>query len=601
MSDIISLLPDSVANQIAAGEVVQRPASVVKELLENAVDADASAITLIISNAGKSLIQVVDDGSGMSVNDARMAFERHATSKISKAEDLFAIHSYGFRGEALASIASVARVELKTRQAANDAGVHITIEGSKRIAQEMCSTPVGTSIVVKDLFFNIPARRQFLKSTNAEMRHIWDEFYRAALASPNVSFELYEDKKLLVAARSSNLNQRIINLFGKSYQQRLIPVKEETIDVQLNGFIIKPEHAKKTRGEQYLFINDRFIKSSYINNSIRNAFQGLIHDDAFPGYYLYISIDPAEIDISIHPTKTEIKFRDERMVASIIASAVRRALGLHHAMPSIDFESETTLHFPEDRNRVVKAPVIKVNPDYNPFKNSVQPVDAFSRDILVDRQMEFYNSSDHFDGENYVRPETRSEKASYEKYVQIANTFIVSSMKSGLLLVNQNLAHQRVLFDELIQKQDDGNGFSEQLMFPESIHLARADAELMAEISDELNESGFVISQLGPDTFSVSAIPQGVDLQNNTIPALMESILEDFKSSAKLKKDFRKSVILSMARKLSIPEGRQLNQEMMQRLVSGLFQSSNPEIAPDGKRIFRIISADELTILLSKD
>ncbi|PLW93377.1 MAG: DNA mismatch repair protein MutL [Marinilabiliales bacterium] len=601
MSDIISLLPDSVANQIAAGEVVQRPSSVVKELLENAVDAGASKITLIVSNAGKSLIQVIDDGLGMSVNDARMAFERHATSKINKAEDLFAIHSYGFRGEALASIASVARVELKTRESESEAGIHIIIEGSKHISQEMCSTSVGTSIAVKDLFFNIPARRQFLKSNNAEMRHIWDEFYRAALASPKIAFEIFDDKKLLIGVRSSNLHQRIIGLFGKAYQQRLIPVKEETVDVQLNGYIIKPEHAKKTRGEQYLFINDRYIRSSYINNSLRNAFEGLIHTDAFPGYYLFINLDPSEIDINIHPTKTEIKFRDERMVASIIASAVRRSLGLHHAMPSIDFESETTLNFKQDKNKEIKPPTIKVNPDYNPFKNKIQPVDAFSRDELVDRQMEFYNDGPKDSSGSLIPEESRSEKASYETYIQIANSFIASSMKSGLLLVNQNLAHQRILFDELIQKNDDVQASSEQLMFPESISLARSDAELMAEISDELNESGFVISQLGPDTFSVSALPHGIDLQNNSIAGLLESILEEFKSSAKLRKDFRKSVILSMARKLSIPEGRVLNQEMMQRMVSGLFQSSNPEIAPDGRRIFRIISSDELTTLLSKD
>lgn len=600
MSDIISLLPDSVANQIAAGEVVQRPASVVKELLENAVDAEAKKITLIVVNSGKSLIQVVDDGMGMSVNDARMAFERHATSKINKAEDLFAIHSYGFRGEALASVASVARVELKTRQETIDAGIQINIEGSKLISQEMCSSPVGTSICVKDLFFNIPARRQFLKSNNAEMRHIWDEFYRAALASSNIAFELYDDKKLLVSTHASSLNLRIISLFGKAYQQRMIPVKEETVDVQLNGYIIKPEYAKKTRGEQYLCINDRFIKSAYINNSLRNAFQGLIHPDSFPGYYLFLSIDPSEIDINIHPTKTEIKFRDERMVASIIASAVRRSLGVHHAMPSIDFESETILDFKENNNREVIIPTIKVNPDYNPFKNKIQPVDAFSHDALVKKELEFY-SDEGMDDQELIPKESRSEKASYEYYVQIAGTYILSSMKSGLLLVNQSLAHQRILFDELIQKGEGENNNIQQLMFPETLTLAHSDASLMAEITDELNESGFVISQLGPDTFSVSALPQNVDLQKNTIASLLEGILEEFKSSAKRRKDFRKSVILSMARKLSIAENQVLTQEMMQRLISGLFQSSNPEHAPDGRRIFRIILADELATLLSKD
>lgn len=596
MADVIKLLPDAVANQIAAGEVVQRPASVVKELLENAVDSGASSVDLVLKDAGKSLVQVIDNGKGMSIPDARMAFERHATSKINKAEDLFAIKSFGFRGEALASIASVARVDMKTRQNDDDTGINIIIEGSKFISQEMCSTPVGTNIQVKDLFFNIPARRQFLKSDQAEMNHIWEEFYHVAIPNAHLKFRIFDGAKILSTHEPSNLQQRIVSLFGKSYLQKLLPVLQDTQYVKVSGVVIKPEFSKKTRGEQYLFVNNRFIRSNYINAAIKNAYQGLIQADAFPGYFIFIEVDPAEIDINIHPTKTEIKFRDERMVASMISSTIRRTLGTNNAMPSIDFEVEQGIDFSMNPNREVKIPQIKINPDFNPFRNSVQPIDYTS----TERSRQYWENT-----ESDARPEDQVSALSMsdqdqslvsnsEIYIQIGRRYIVSSVKSGLLLVDQQAASHRILFDELIKTEATESRHARILMFPENITLNTADSELMAEISDELNQHGFVISQLGLDMFSVSAIPDYIELKGISVTQLLESVLEDFKSGGIVKGKTSESVILSMARKLSVKPGQFLNREMMQLMISKLFTSSNAEISPEGKKIYSIIAVEDL-------
>ncbi len=601
MADIIKLLPESVANQIAAGEVVQRPASVVKELLENAVDAGATTIELALKDAGKTLIQVIDNGKGMSVADARMAFERHATSKINRAEDLFAIQSFGFRGEALASIASVARVELKTRTADSEAGIAIVIEGSKFISQEMCATAQGTNLLVKDLFYNIPARRQFLKSDSVETRHIWDEFHHLVLPNYQIRFRFFENGKPLMSLEPSNLLQRIVGVFGKSYQQKLIALEQKTQDVSVTGLIIKPEYAKKTRGEQFIFVNNRFIRSPYINSAIRNAYSGLISDDSFPGHFIFLSIDPAQIDINIHPTKTEIKFRDERLIASVIASTVRRALGSHNAMPAIDFEVEQNFDLTLDPTREVKIPQIKINPDYNPFKNSVQPIDYTSTErsrLRWEGQLESSATTQvqaNFPSEYPSSDQTRTD----DTYLQIGRRYIVSNVKSGLLLVDQSAAHQRILYDDLLGTYESDSHNSRVLMFPENISLNQSDSQLMAEISDELNQSGFVISQLGRDMFSVSAVPENIDLKGITVAQLMESVLEDFKSSGTIRGgDFRHTVILSMARKLSVKPGQFMSREMMQMMIARLFASANSEMSPDGRPVYRIISAEELTKML---
>jgi len=596
MSDIIKLLPESVANQIAAGEVVQRPASVVKELLENAVDSGASSIDLVVKDSGKTLIQVVDNGRGMSVADARMAFERHATSKICRAEDLFAIHSFGFRGEALASIASVARVEMKTRDEVSEAGISIVIEGSKFISQEICAAPQGTNIQVKDLFFNIPARRQFLKSDNAEMHHIWDEIHRVAIPNHHIRFRIFEGSRILSTHEPSNLQQRIVSLFGKQYQQRLMSVSQDTQYVRVSGVVIRPEFSKKTRGEQFLFVNNRFIRSNYINAAIKNAYQGLIPADAFPGYFIFIEVDPAEIDINIHPTKTEIKFRDERMIATLITSTIRRSLGTGNAMPSIDFEVEQGIDFSLNSDREVKIPQIKVNPEFNPFRNSVQPIDYTSAE----------RSRLHWENDTIPSPDPlpedtlpdqfvpQNETFNAESYIQAGRRFIISNVKSGLLLVDQHQASLRIVFDQLVNSGHHESKNARLLMFPENISFGAADSELMAAISDELNNCGFVISQLGRDMFSVSAVPDDVELNGISVKQLLEGVLEDYKSAGALRTDRRESVILSMARKLSVRHGQFLNSEMMKLMISKLFASSNPEISPEGKNIFTIVSADDL-------
>ncbi len=596
MSDIIKLLPESVANQIAAGEVVQRPASVVKELLENAVDSGASSIDLVVKDSGKTLIQVVDNGRGMSVADARMAFERHATSKICRAEDLFAIHSFGFRGEALASIASVARVEMKTRDEVSEAGISIVIEGSKFISQEICAAPQGTNIQVKDLFFNIPARRQFLKSDNAEMHHIWDEIHRVAIPNHHIRFRIFEGSRILSTHEPSNLQQRIVSLFGKQYQQRLMSVSQDTQYVRVSGVVIRPEFSKKTRGEQFLFVNNRFIRSNYINAAIKNAYQGLIPADAFPGYFIFIEVDPAEIDINIHPTKTEIKFRDERMIATLITSTIRRSLGTGNAMPSIDFEVEQGIDFSLNSDREVKIPQIKVNPEFNPFRNSVQPIDYTSAE----------RSRLHWENDTIPSPDPlpedtlpdqfvpQNETFNTESYIQAGRRFIISNVKSGLLLVDQHQASLRIVFDQLVNYGHHESKNARLLMFPENISFGAADSELMAAISDELNNCGFVISQLGRDMFSVSAVPDDVELNGISVKQLLEGVLEDYKSAGALRTDRRESVILSMARKLSVRHGQFLNSEMMKLMISKLFASSNPEISPEGKNIFTIVSADDL-------
>jgi DNA mismatch repair protein MutL len=399
----------------------------------------------------------------------------------------------------------------------------------------------------------------------------------------------------------SNLLQRIVGVFGKSYQQKLIALEQKTQDVSVTGLIIKPEYAKKTRGEQFIFVNNRFIRSPYINSAIRNAYSGLISDDSFPGHFIFLSIDPAQIDINIHPTKTEIKFRDERLIASVIASTVRRALGSHNAMPAIDFEVEQNFDLTLDPTREVKIPQIKINPDYNPFKNSVQPIDYTSTErsrLRWEGQLESSATTQvqaNFPSEYPSSDQTRTD----DTYLQIGRRYIVSNVKSGLLLVDQSAAHQRILYDDLLGTYESDSHNSRVLMFPENISLNQSDSQLMAEISDELNQSGFVISQLGRDMFSVSAVPENIDLKGITVAQLMESVLEDFKSSGTIRGgDFRHTVILSMARKLSVKPGQFMSREMMQMMIARLFASSNSEMSPDGRPVYRIISAEELTKML---
>ena len=549
MSDIIKLLPDAVANQIAAGEVIQRPASAVKELLENAIDAGADTISLIIKDAGKALIQVVDNGFGMSETDARLSFERHATSKIKSAEDLFNLDTKGFRGEALASIAAIAQVELKTRVEGNDLGTQIIIEGSQVKEQELCSCAKGTSFSIKNLFFNVPARRNFLKSNPVEIKHIIEEFQRVAMVHADISFSMYNNGNEVFNLNKGSFRQRIIGIFGEKTNQKLVPVEENTDIVSIDGFVGKPEFAKKTRGEQYFFVNDRFIKNSYLNHAVNNAFDQLLSKDQHPSYFLKLKIDPVKIDINIHPTKTEIKFEDERSIYAIIRTAVKQALGKHNIAPTLDFEQESTFNVPLMRSTdSIKAPTIKVNKDYNPFetktvspgsrtssdwnkdKKSKENWDSLYSDFEKDTNDILEHQIENEENQQVISPDWNAEetpvyeKADKQTLIQLHTKFILAQLKSGSLIIDQERAHTRILFETYIQNFANGQGVTQQLLFPETIDFTTADAELINELQVEIKQLGFDFEKMGKSSFVVSGVP--VELKEQNVKKIIEGLLE---------------------------------------------------------------------------
>lgn len=614
---MIQLLPDSVANQIAAGEVVQRPASAVKELVENAIDAGADKIQLILKDAGKSLIQVIDNGCGMSLTDARMCFERHATSKIRKAEDLFAIRTMGFRGEAMASIAAIAQVELKTRRLEDELGTLLEIEGSQVIKQEPCQCNAGTSICVKNLFYNIPARRNFLKGNPVEMRHIIDEFQRVALANPQIFFTLHHDGQEVYHLPAASLKQRIIHLLGNQYNQRLVPVEEETTIINLKGYVGKPEFARKTRGEQFFFVNNRFIKDGYLNHAVMTAFEELLPEESFPLYVLFIDIDPAKIDINVHPTKTEIKYQDERSIYAIIRSAVKRSLGKYNITPTIDFDQENSIEHlitPKPLQDIV-APSIKFNPDFNPFDpgssagtarrdtgsyrdqdNSYHKLPIPSnwdtlyqitqRDTVQQHQMDT--------GEQKVEVnEEHVSKSSERQLFQIHNRFILSQIRSGFMLVNQQAAHERVLYERFLQQLENHSGVSQQTLFPQSVTLNGADYEILRELLPDVRALGFDIREFGKNTVVVEGIP--AELPNANEHELLEHLLEGFKNNlAILKLDKRDNLARSLARNGAIKAGTKISLEEMNILIDQLFACQMPNISLSGKPIIITFTLAEL-------
>jgi DNA mismatch repair protein MutL len=504
MSDVIRLLPDALANQIAAGEVVQRPASVVKELLENAVDAGSTTIQLIVREAGKSLVQVIDDGSGMSETDARMSFERHATSKIKESNDLFAIRTLGFRGEALASIAAVAQVELRTRRESDDLGVLIRMEASQLKAQEGVASLPGTNIAVKNLFFNVPARRNFLRSNPVEMRHILDEFQRVALANPQINFSLYHNDQEVYNLQAGKLSHRIVGIYGKSYREQLAPCQEETPFVSVTGYIGKPEFAKKTRGEQFFFVNNRYIRHNYLHHAVMTAFEGLLPDESYPFYVLFIEIDPVHIDINVHPTKTEIKFDDERSVYAIILATVKKALGTHNIAPSLDFGFNVNFpgldsvpaplspdHFKNAATSYTKTPLEKSNLNnwkalYQEFQNNFP-----KQDIPDEKDNEAFSSLT-FESKANDLPAAKASAtpAPTEKEVatfQLHNRYIVAQVKSGMMLVDQHAAHERILYDRFMMNLQESTAVVQQLLFPVSVDLNPSDFLILMEIQQEIN------------------------------------------------------------------------------------------------------------------
>lgn len=612
MADIIQLLPDAIANQIAAGEVVQRPASAVKELMENAIDAGATNISLIIKDAGKTLIQVIDNGTGMSETDARLCLERHATSKIRKAEDLFSIRTMGFRGEAIASIAAISQMEIKSRTREMEVGTLIKIQGSKVELQESCACPAGTNISVKNLFFNVPARRNFLKSTQVETRHIIEEFQRIALTNPQVTFSMQNNGQEVFNLPPGSFRQRITAIYGSKYNNRLVPVKEETDVVSITGFVTKPEFAKKTRGEQYFFVNNRFIKSPYLHHAVKNAYDELIPDSSFPSYFLQMEIDPNRIDINIHPTKTEVKFEEERNIYAIIRTAVKQALGKYNIAPSLDFEQETSFNVPSSfKNKEVQPPTIQVDPTYNPFereqkKSAPAPMKkAFVKSINQDWEVLYRDheqktetatipaeSNGH---QQLISPEWEDEKEqkSEKAPVQIHNRYILSPIKSGILLIDQHRAHQRIIYEKMLGSNEQQKQAGQRLLFPLLIELNPGEFELFKEISEELTTMGFELNEFGNNSFTVTAIPVGA-VESKT-KDILESILEQYKQhSGNVQSTNREVIVRALSKKMAIPAGKVLGQQEMNNLIDELFACSMPYSLADGKPIIVTMQLEEL-------
>ena len=607
MADIIKLLPDHVANQIAAGEVVQRPASVVKELLENALDAGASEITLVIKEAGKILVQVIDNGMGMSNADARLCFERHATSKITSAEDLFSLHTKGFRGEALASIAAIAHVELKTRTETSEVGTKISIEGSQVIEQESVVSLTGTTISVKNLFYNIPARRNFLKSNTVETRHIIDEFHRVVLAHPQVSFTMLANGSDVFKLPESNLRQRIVNVFGAKSNEKLVPVSEETEIIKINGFVLKPDFAKKGRGGQFFFVNNRFIKSPYLHHAVLSAFEGLIKEGTTPGYFLFLDVDPKSIDINIHPTKTEIKFDDEQALYAILRSTIKHSLGQFSIGPVLDFNREAELDTPYDYNKKSPvAPIIDVDKEFNPFQKEskkgrgavpYQKEKGASWESLyvglnegfgsVPRSAnESANSVEmHFESDEVTGTlfEDESEAAGQTTF-QLQKKYIISPIKSGLMIIHQHLAHQRVLYEELLKNITVQEAVSQQLLFPLCFNLAKPDVEILKKIQEQLEHTGFVFAALKDDIVEIEGIP--VTVAESQIEKILEQLINDIREEVP-DAGFSQNDLLakSMAKSMAIKTGVSLSREEREHLVNQLFACKEPSFAPNNRAV----------------
>ncbi|MBK8881457.1 MAG: DNA mismatch repair endonuclease MutL [Bacteroidales bacterium] len=597
MADVIKLLPDSVANQIAAGEVIQRPASVVKELMENSVDAGGKYIRVIIKDSGKTLIQIIDDGGGMSETDARLSFERHATSKITSAQDLFAITTKGFRGEALASIAAVAMVELKTRKAESDTGIRVVISGSRVESQEPCSCPEGSSFAVKNLFYNIPARRKFLKSDNTEIRHIVTEFQKIVLAHPEISFSLHHNESEIYNLAPGNLRQRIIGVFGKQINQDLISVDTDTTLIKIKGFIGKPENARRTYGEQFFFVNNRFMKHPYFHKAVVEAYQNILPVEAIPSYFIYMDADPASIDINIHPTKTEIKFEDERAIWQILMASVKEALGRFNIVPSLYFDNEVLIDIPvrSSSGKIPDAPAIAINNEYNPFagedmqNNRAGYIERFEKDNVSNWQ-KLYSSLENNNGD---AGQSATPGESQRKFFQIRNKYIVCPVKSGLMLIDQKRAHERVLYERFIQRLNTERAVSQTDMFPVSMEINPADYIILTEIEESLAMLGFRIQHDGNNTISIMGRPS--ETISSDPAELMEIFLEDYKSTdTDPSGGAKEKVSAAMAAASAIPYGKPLTQGEMEDLFDSLFACSGPNYSPGGKPVISIFTTDEI-------
>ena len=613
MPDIIQLLPDHVANQIAAGEVVQRPASVVKELLENAIDASSTSITLVLKDAGKTLISVTDNGTGMSPADALLSFERHATSKIKIAEDLFKLNTKGFRGEALASIAAIAHVSLKTKQQDQQIGTKINVQGSKVVAQEPAVVPKGTTIAVKNLFFNIPARRNFLKSNPVETRHIIDEFHRVALAHPSIAFTMTHNDDLVFNLPPSNVRQRIVNIFGSKTNEKLVPVEETTAILKIDGFVLKPDFAKKSRGQQFFFVNDRFIKSPYLNHAVNAAFEGLLKPSLHPGYFLFLEVDPKSIDINIHPTKTEIKFEDEHALYAMVRATIKHSLGQFSIAPVLDFNRESSLDTPYDySNKKPVSPTIDVDRDFNPFSASPKQKNIdfpYKRDKDTAHWDSLYvglNDTQTTDGS--YSPETHltfeSDQVTGSLFeeqgpvgggltFQLQNKYIISPIKSGMMVIHQHLAHQRILYEELLKNITVHQAVSQQLLFPLELTFSIPDIQTLQKIQEQLEHTGFVFGLFGEDTLSITGIPAA--LLEGQVGMVLEQLIQDIMDEVP-DAGFSQNDLLvrSMAKSMAIKTGVSLNSEEREHLVNQLFMCKEPSISPSNQAVIITLDANDL-------
>lgn len=607
--DIIRLLPDTIANQIAAGEVIQRPASAVKELLENSIDAGATHIKLLVKQAGKSLLQVIDNGCGMSETDARMCFEKHATSKIRSAEDLFNIRTMGFRGEALASIAAIAQVEMKTRLHSEATGTLIEIEGMKVLRQEPCQTPEGTSIAIKNLFFNVPARRNFLKSDAVELKNIIEEFHRVALAHPKIGFQLYSNDYEMYHLRPGNLRQRIVQLFGDNYDSRIVPVEEKSYGLHVYGFAGKPEYSKKTRGEQYLFVNNRFVKSPYLNHAVSLGYDQMLAKDSFPFYVLFIDIDPQKIDVNVHPAKHEIKFEDEKLVYTFVNLGIKHALGAYSVSPTLDFDQEShlntsgafdqqprtwleiTQHALQTKEAKKFAPPSNFEPLSTRQKNNAENWQkAF--DTIGDVQQTTQKGFHKHESTLHPSAEADTARETVPPH-QLHRRYIVSQIKSGFILVDQQAAHERILFERYLKLLEKKRHDTQRQLFPQNLDLSIADAQLLAEILPEINNLGFDIQEFGKNSFVIHGFP--ADIHQGDEKRIIEELIEQYKMNAAVNRlAKRENLAKAIAASSSIKSGRLLTIEEMRALIDELFACENPYYAPNSRHTFITLSLDEL-------
>lgn len=607
MSDIIRLLPDTIANQIAAGEVIQRPASAVKELMENSIDAGATHVKLVVKNAGKSLVQVIDNGAGMSETDARMCFEKHATSKIKEAEDLFNIRTMGFRGEALASIAAIAQVELKTRQTGEALGTIVEIEGMKVLKQEAVQTPEGTSIAIKNLFYNVPARRNFLKSDSVELKNIIEEFQRIALAHPKVGFQLYHNEHEVFHLKAGNLKQRITSMFGDNYAQKIVPVEEKSYALQVFGFVGKPEFSKKTRGEQYVFVNNRYIKSTYLNHAVVTAFDQMLPKENYPFYVLFLNIDPQKIDINVHPAKYEIKFEDERLVYTFVNLGVKHALGAYSVSPTLDFNQEHHLNQngtfdqpPSWLGITQQTTITREAKKFAPPSN-FKPLGSQSNN-LKHWEKAFEGTTGEKTNGNEQKSvtittfETEADTGKHYDVIpphQLHRRYIVSQIKSGFIIIDQQAAHERILFEKYLRLLEKNKLQSQRQLFPQPIELNAEDTAIMNEIMPEINGLGFDIQMFGKNSFVIHSIPTDIVLSNEK--QMIEELIEQFKKNLAITKlNRRENLAKSLAHSSAIKAGKLLGVEEMKALIDELFACENPYTAPNGRHVFVSFGLDEL-------